>query len=172
MSHPVALLDFFVAIPTEKKKPKFPGFTVPKARPRVSNGRAYLPERYSAWQTAADDWLRRNVQIPTVPYVNAGVCILFVDSVAGNSDLDNAIGSWLDAIVKAGIIDGDNVSRLPFIFSRFTSASLVNGIKGTRVIITETFPGCPFNLGLSLPPVEPVVEIPKKTRMAKVKVSV
>ena len=69
---------------------------------------------YMIWKKVATDFLRGILLRESERYsfpINTPVSIkcVFYASLRGNSDLDNSIGSWLDAIVDAGFIKNDSV---------------------------------------------------------------
>lgn len=85
---------------------------VGKARPRVTSQGTFMPRAYQQWQRDAQTELRlqwrhreplERVQWLTVQFR----CPL------GRVDLDNALGSVLDALVKAGVLRDDNATRVP-----------------------------------------------------------
>lgn len=79
---------------------------VPKARPRLSKGHAYLPSRYREWKSSAIFELRSQ-SIPIEPISRCQISVV-VGKQAG--DLDNILGACLDALVQAGIILDDRLS--------------------------------------------------------------
>lgn len=84
---------------------------VPKARPRLGSGMAYLPERYRDWKKEAELDLRSQVARDFIQFTTASVAIKIIGSVRG--DLDNLAGSVLDALVQADILEDDRISCVP-----------------------------------------------------------
>ncbi len=81
-----------------------------KARPRFC-GHAYLPKAYRAWRDAATDILRH--QWPHPPLEHIDHCEVQLFGGRGMTDADNAAGSVLDALVRAGILTDDRLRVLP-----------------------------------------------------------
>ena len=88
------------------------GAIVPKARPRVSNGSAYLPTTYREWRNEAELQLIEQ-GIPPEPIKRCSVHIELRGSHHRRSDADNIAGSILDAMVSVGIIKNDNLNAVP-----------------------------------------------------------
>jgi Holliday junction resolvase RusA-like endonuclease len=83
------------------------GKIVPKARPRLGNGRAYLPDNYRDWKDDAIAQLLTQSRPPD-PMAKAEVSIAIGGKQRG--DLDNIAGAILDALVQAGILLDDRLS--------------------------------------------------------------
>lgn len=94
-----------------------PGKVVPKARPRVARGRAYLPSAYRQWkQDAIVELLSQLSQLGScaraaLPLNKASVEIVLTGAMRG--DLDNLSGGVLDVLVESGILQDDRLSCLP-----------------------------------------------------------
>lgn len=89
-----------------------PGKVSPKARPRVSNGQAYLPSFYREWKRAAVlEILCQLRERAALPLARANVEIALTGKHQG--DLDNLAGGILDALVEAQVITDDRLSCLP-----------------------------------------------------------
>jgi Holliday junction resolvase RusA-like endonuclease len=83
------------------------GKITPKARPRLGNGRAYLPAKYRDWKESAI--LELLTQSPPLdPIARCEVAIVIGGKQTG--DLDNIAGAVLDALVQAGVILDDRLS--------------------------------------------------------------
>jgi hypothetical protein len=101
------------------------GTVVPKERPQVEEGQARYSEGYAQWQKSAKLALQATIAaLPATmtryfPLSGVRVDFEFHGSVRGNADLDNSEGSWLDAMVKCGILAGDNVRKINQIGSKF-----------------------------------------------------
>lgn len=101
------------------------GTVVPKERPTVEEGQARYSAAYSQWQRSAKLALQATIAaLPATmtryfPLSGVRVDFEFHGSIRGNADLDNSEGSWLDAMVKCGILAGDNVLRVNQIGSKF-----------------------------------------------------
>jgi Holliday junction resolvase RusA-like endonuclease len=83
------------------------GEIVPKARPRFSGGRTYLPAKYRDWKTQAIEALRAQWELGP-PIAKASVTILVLNQSRG--DIDNIAGAVLDALVQAGVVQDDRLS--------------------------------------------------------------
>ena len=83
------------------------GKITPKARPRLGQGRAYLPQNYRDWK---DDAIVQLItqSLPAQPMTRAEVAILIGGKQTG--DLDNIAGAILDALVQAGVLLDDRIS--------------------------------------------------------------
>ncbi|AFZ11695.1 endodeoxyribonuclease RusA [Crinalium epipsammum PCC 9333] len=99
-----ATLTFFV-----------PGTVVPKARPRVTSKGTYLPPRYRQWRNHAEVEISRQLweqeYSQKLPLTKAAVKVEVRGSHRG--DLDNILGSCLDALVSAGVLIDDRISVVP-----------------------------------------------------------
>ena len=103
------------------------GTVVPKERPQIegeTNNARYSPA-YTQWMKSAKLALQATIAaIPAVitqhfPLTGVRVEFEFHGCIRGNGDLDNSEGSWLDAMVKCGILSGDNVRKVNQIGSKF-----------------------------------------------------
>jgi len=94
------------------------GTVVPKERPQVEGGQARYSEDYAQWQKSAKLALQATIAaLPATmtryfPLKGVRVDVEFHGSLRGNADADNGGGSWLDAMVKCGILAGDNVQKV------------------------------------------------------------
>lgn len=86
------------------------GKITPKARPRVSKGHAYLPQRYRLWKESAIAELQSQWRLE--PLSKAKIEIIF-GAKGQRGDLDNLAGSVLDALVQGGVILDDRLSCCP-----------------------------------------------------------
>lgn len=96
----------------------FEGVVVPKARARTTRRGTYHIESYQKWKEDA----RRAIEIAIskmpatesqhFPLSGVGIEIEFYGNLAKAADLDNAVGSWLDALVVAGVLKGDSRSHV------------------------------------------------------------
>jgi hypothetical protein len=105
------------------------GKVIPKQRPQVVDGKTYYGEGYSTWQKIAKQALTAEIGImPAMitrhfPLTGVKVEIEFHGCLRGNADLDNSEGSWLDAMVQAGILSGDNIKKVNQIGSKYFDLS-------------------------------------------------
>jgi Holliday junction resolvase RusA-like endonuclease len=83
------------------------GKITPKARPRLGNGRAYLPANYRDWKEDAILQLLTQSRL-LEPMTRAEVAIAIGGKQTG--DLDNIAGAILDALVQAGVLLDDRIS--------------------------------------------------------------
>lgn len=106
------------------------GKVVPKQRPQVSGKVARYSEGYSDWKRTAK--LALQAEIATIParvtqmfplLSPVRIDIEFWGSLRGNADLDNAQGSWLDAMVQAEILGDDNIKNVIELRSTFLTNS-------------------------------------------------
>lgn len=88
------------------------GDIVPKTRPRVSFGRAYMPQNYRDWKNGAIADLCQQYQGESLTSLS-GVLIALTGKHSRRGDLDNIAGSVLDALVQAGILANDNLVVVP-----------------------------------------------------------
>ena len=107
------------------------GKVVPKARPRNGNGHSYLPANYRSWKDNAIFDLR--LQWKNEPLAIAAVSVVVYGSPRG--DLDNIVGSVLDALVQAGVLVDDRCSCVPELSVKVIKA------KENYVLIELTEPG-------------------------------
>jgi Holliday junction resolvase RusA-like endonuclease len=110
---------FYIFLMFEHFVFKLSGRVTPKARPRVSGKKAYLPCNYRLWRNTALIELHGQSK-PSIPLKSASIGIQFFGNHQG--DLDNLAGSVLDALVEAKIILDDrltvvnqlSISYIPF----------------------------------------------------------
>lgn len=88
------------------------GSIVPKARPRLGNGRGYLPANYRQWKKGAQVQLLSQPR-PDKPMEDVAITITLSGKHSRRGDSDNISGSILDALVTAGIIRDDNLKCVP-----------------------------------------------------------
>ncbi len=109
-----------------------PGKVSPKARPRVSNGQAYLPSSYREWKRSAVlELLSQLGDRALLPLAKASVEILLTGRHRG--DADNLSGGILDALVEAQVITDDRLSCVPKLVVTHT----LNGECGATIVIAE-----------------------------------
>jgi len=105
------------------------GKVIPKQRPQIADGKAYYSNGYSTWQKAAKQALIAAIGImPAMitrhfPLTGVKIEVEFHGCLRGNSDLDNSQGSWMDAMVQAGILSGDNIKKVNQIGSKYFDSS-------------------------------------------------
>lgn len=103
--------------------------TIPKERPRVDAKSSHYSPRYTDFQATAKAALKAAIgAMPATvarqfPLTGVKIEVEFHGSVNVISDLDNDIGAWLDAMVKAGIISGDNVRKVNEINPKYFECS-------------------------------------------------
>ena len=86
---------------------------IPKARPRgLSTGRHYLPDNYRDWKANAI-WELRQQHHGSPIAVPVAIEITLIGKHSRRGDADNIAGAILDAMVQAGIIKDDNLTRIP-----------------------------------------------------------
>jgi Holliday junction resolvase RusA-like endonuclease len=86
---------------------------IPKARPRgLSTGRHYLPQNYRDWKNNAIWELRQQHHGGAIAEPVA-IEIILIGKHSRRGDADNIAGAILDAMVQAGIIKDDNLTRIP-----------------------------------------------------------
>ena len=98
--------------PKEKNSLWIPGRVIPKKRPRVVHGKAYMPKIYT-------DWQQNNLPLVAdlcLPYPCHIDCS-FINFALG--DVDNLEGSILDLFVKGGALENDSSSYVTGTSSRF-----------------------------------------------------
>jgi Holliday junction resolvase RusA-like endonuclease len=88
------------------------GAIIPKARPRVGNGRGYLPDNYRKWKENAQAQLLSQPR-PETPLEDVKVAINLSGKHSRRGDSDNISGSILDALVVTGILRDDNLKCVP-----------------------------------------------------------
>ena len=89
------------------------GGIVPKARPRgTPTGRHYLPQNYRDWKDAAIWELKQQHQGEPIA-VPVQIEITLTGKHSRRGDADNIAGAILDAMVQAGILLDDNLTRIP-----------------------------------------------------------
>lgn len=88
------------------------GAIVPKARPRVVDRRAFMPQNYTDWKDRAIDSLRTQ-HIGEAIAVPVSLDVVLIGKHSRKCDGDNTIGSLADALVQSGILADDNMLRVP-----------------------------------------------------------
>ncbi len=83
-----------------------------KARPRVTHNGTFMPKPYQQWQKGAQAELRLQWSGRSPLERISWITVQF-RSASGRVDLDNALGSVLDALVQAGVLRDDNATRVP-----------------------------------------------------------
>lgn len=115
------------------------GMVVPKARPRSSgrSKRVYTSPKYQEWKdNALVELLSQESRSLKVSGVE--VVMLFLNSLRGNGDIDNGIGSVLDALVKAEILYDDScnhVSKETVVFVREKAKKGEEKVIATSILI-------------------------------------
>jgi Holliday junction resolvase RusA-like endonuclease len=89
------------------------GEIVPKARPRVTYGRAYMPQNYRDWKECAIADLAQQYQGKEPMAALSEVSIALTGKHSRRGDLDNIAGAILDALVQARILANDNLTVVP-----------------------------------------------------------
>lgn len=110
------------------------GRVLPKARPRVSKGQAYLPSAYREWKR--DAVLKLLCQLGNRDSFPIAVPVAVEIALIGAShrgDLDNLAGAVLDALVEAAVLTDDRLSCVPKLVVTHTP----NGKCGASVAISE-----------------------------------
>lgn len=85
-----------------------------KARPRVTSRGTFMPQPYQQWQRTAQALLRDQWEGRSPLEAVEWITVQF-RCPSGRTDLDNAIGSVLDALVQARVLRDDNATRVPAI---------------------------------------------------------
>jgi Holliday junction resolvase RusA-like endonuclease len=88
------------------------GSIVPKARPKLGNGRGYLPDNYRKWKENAQAQLLLQPR-PDTPLEDVVITINLSGKHSRRGDSDNVGGAILDALVTAEIIRDDNLKCVP-----------------------------------------------------------
>lgn len=88
------------------------GAIVPKARPRVVDRRAFMPQNYTDWKDRAIDSLRTQY-IGEAIAVPVSLDVVLIGKHSRKCDADNEIGSICDALVQAEILADDNMLKIP-----------------------------------------------------------
>lgn len=83
-----------------------PGAIVPKARPRHNKWGSYLPANYRDWKDTTVGLIRNKIQPLTGD--NFSVDVVLWGKHSRRGDLDNILGSIMDALVQADILPNDN----------------------------------------------------------------
>lgn len=86
------------------------GKVVPKSRPRNGRGHSYLPDNYRDWKDNAildlsSQWRDKE------PLERVSVAVVVYGTPRG--DLDNIVGSVLDALVQSRVLTDDRCSCVP-----------------------------------------------------------
>ena len=87
------------------------GRIIPKARPRVTRGQAYLPSNYRDWKEKSITEIISQLPLGWRPFTQACVAIQLQGSMRG--DIDNISGSILDVLVQSQVLRDDRLSCLP-----------------------------------------------------------
>ncbi len=87
------------------------GKIVPKARPRFSDGHAYLPERYRDWKDGAIAQII-DQSPPIIQPINRCTVQIEIYGKGQRGDLDNLAGAVLDALVQAMVIVDDSIGHV------------------------------------------------------------
>lgn len=102
-----------------------PGRGVGKGRPRFSpSGRVYTGDRYGKWKREAISHLRSQYGDVSLP-APCEISCYFVNFLS--SDSDNLIGSVLDALVQAELIQNDSSSFVTGVRGHFTQIAKPRG---------------------------------------------
>jgi Holliday junction resolvase RusA-like endonuclease len=109
------------------------GQVIPKARPRAGKGKVYTQGSYARWKDDAEASFL--TQVEPLGLTGIEVHVLFINSLRGNADTDNAIGSILDSLVKTGIIVNDDVNHTPKGVASFYRDKKRKNIKRTIILI-------------------------------------
>ena len=110
------------------------GRVSPKARPRVSNGHAYLPSAYR--KCDRDAVLELLCQLGSRDCLPIAVPVAVEIALTGSShrgDLDNLAGAVLDALVEASVLTDDRLSCVP----KLVVTHSPNGKCGASIAITK-----------------------------------
>lgn len=106
------------------------GRVIPKARPRITSTKAYLPSNYREWRRMAEIVIAS--QIVNKSKLPLAIALIEVNLTGKHrGDLDNLAGSCMDALVSAGILADDNVNCVP----RLTVTYQPTGKLGVSIII-------------------------------------
>lgn len=110
------------------------GRAVPKKRPRVTNrGIAYMPKNYSISQAQLITQFEKQ---KSSKWESLSYCFLEVDLIGGfRGDLDNIVGSYLDAMVKAKIIIDDRLSVVKSLSVQHFSGLLKTPTAVVRIFV-------------------------------------
>ena len=104
-----------------------PGRGVGKGRPRFSSsGKVHTGDRYGKWKRETIKYLNSTypgLTIQTPTYIQC----YFVNFLS--SDADNLIGSVLDALVQAEIIENDSSSYVPGCSGEFVKIGKPRGLE-------------------------------------------
>lgn len=91
---------------------KLEGAIVPKARPRVVDRRAFMPQNYTDWKDRAIYSLRTQYVGKAIA-VPVSLDVVLIGKHSRKCDGDNTIGSLADALVQSGILAEDNLLKVP-----------------------------------------------------------
>ena len=110
------------------------GRAVPKKRPRVTNrGIAYMPKNYSISQNQLIAQFEKQKSSKWEPL---SYCFLEVDLIGGfRGDLDNIVGAYLDAMVKAKVIVDDRLSVVKSLSVQHFSGLLKTPTAVVRILV-------------------------------------
>ena len=87
------------------------GQPIPKARPRISNGHAYTPQRTKDWEETVA-WTAKAVMGAQKPLEGPLKVTLFFHGARKNSDADNLAKSVLDGLQGIIFKNDSQVTRL------------------------------------------------------------
>lgn len=94
-----------------------------KARPRFSNGHAYLPKDYREWKKVCADRINAHFSAHGWPRISHARHLSLTFHGPARHDLDNLVGAVMDAGLKNSSWDGawvdDRVSVFPSICANF-----------------------------------------------------
>ena len=88
------------------------GAIVPKARPRVTAKRTFMPKNYADWKENAIAAFRLQ-HIGSAIAVPVSLEVVLIGKHLRKGDGDNTIGSICDALVQAGVLEDDNLLKVP-----------------------------------------------------------
>lgn len=91
---------------------KLEGAIVPKARPRVVDRRAFMPQNYTDWKDRAIYSLRTQY-IGEAIAVPVSLDVVLLGKHLRKCDADNVIGAIADALVQSEILADDNMLKIP-----------------------------------------------------------
>lgn len=97
-----------------------PGRVIPKKRPIVTRNGTFMPKNYTNWQRGMIPILSE-FKLPKP----CGIECYFINFAMG--DIDNLVGSIMDAMVKAGSIENDSSSHVCYVSGRFIKTKKKRG---------------------------------------------
>lgn len=110
-----------------------PGHIVPKQRPKITRNGTYYTASYKHCLSTIQKYVKE--QRPTYPAVKGlKLEVTFYGSVGeyGRSDLDNLVGSVMDALVNSGWLPNDTTLWINHLVSKFEPSKETI----TKVVIT------------------------------------